>query len=171
MKNKKRLDNNMVPDSARPSNAMSEKKRKAVESTATFGLILVAVSLAAPFTDLMNFQYIKIFKWIYAPGALIFTIARIVGANDPGDSKNIKRLRRLEFWAGIAFCIGAFFWFYNEETYKAFLMMNAGALVYLRETIMFSLVGALIQVIASWLIYFRQKKELRSSDNSHDSKK
>ena len=141
--------------------AAVEKRRKTIESSATFGLILVAVALAAPFTDLTNFEYIRIFKWIYAPGALLFTIARIVGANDPADSLRVKRLRRLECWAGIALCVGAFFWFYNEGRFEDVLKVGSGALTYLHETIIFSLVGALIQVIASWMIYYRQKKELK----------
>lgn len=135
------------------------RSRKAIEATATFGLILVAVGLAAPFTDLTNSDYIRFFKWIYAPGALIFTIARIVGSTDPSESMRVRRLRRLEFWAGVAFCIGVFFWFYNEHRYADLLAMGAGAMVYLRETVYFSLAGALIQVIAVAALGRQLKKE------------
>lgn len=135
------------------------KSRKALEGMATFGLIIVAVSLAAPFTDLTNSDYIRIFKWIYAPGALIFTVARIAGSTDPSESMRIRRLRRLEFWAGVALCIGAFFWFYNEHRYAELLSVGAGAMVYLRETVYFSLAGALIQIIASLALSRRLKKE------------
>lgn len=138
------------------------KSRKAIESAATFGLILVAVGLAAPFTDLTNTDYIRFFKWIYTPGALIFTIARIIGSSDPDDSMRIRRLRRLEFWAGVSFCIGAFFWFYNEHRFAAFLPSGAGAMTYLRETVYFSLAGALIQVIAVAAIGRRLKKEQKN---------
>lgn len=137
----------------------SRKVSKAIEGAATFGLILVAVGLAAPFTDLTNSEYIKFFKWIYAPGAFIFTIARIVGSTDPAESMRIRRLRRLEFWAGVAFCIGVFFWFYNEHRYADLLAMGAGAMVYLRETVYFTLAGALIQVIAVAALSRRLKKE------------
>lgn len=140
---------------------LNEKRRKQIEGAATFGLILVALGLAAPFTNLMNYDYVKVFKWIYGAGALIFVIARIMGANDPGDSSRVRRLRRIECWAGIALCIGTFFWFYNEGRYGQFLQHNGGVLTCLRETIVFSLVGALIQVMASWMIYYRQKKELK----------
>lgn len=135
------------------------KSRKAIESTAAFGLILVAVGLAAPFTDLTNGDYIRFFKWIYAPGALIFTIARIVGSTDPDESLRLRRLRRMEFWAGIAFCIGAFFWFYNEHHYASLLPFGVGAMLYLRDTVYFSLAGALIQVISVFAISRRIKKE------------
>ena len=159
MKNKKYSKSVECKKESKP---FSEKKRKAIESTATFGLILVALGLAAPFTNLLNYEFVKIFKWIYAAGALIFVIARIVGATDPQDSIRIRRLRRMECWAGIALCIGAFFWFYNEGVYGANLSIGAGVLRCLRETIVFSLVGALIQVMASWMIYYRQKKELKN---------
>lgn len=136
-----------------------KKARKAIEGTAAFALILIAVGLVGPFTDLTNTDYIRFFKWIYAPGALIFTIARIVGSNDPDESMRLRRLRRLEFWAGVAFCAGAFFWFYNEYHYGAMLVDGVGAMTYLRDTIYFSLSGALIQIMAVFMIGRRMKKE------------
>lgn len=137
----------------------TEKSRKAFEGTAALGLILIAVGLAAPFTDLLNSDYIRFFKWIYSPGALIYTIARIVGSTDPEESLRMRRLRRMEFWAGVAFCIGAFFWFYNEHRYEALLSLGTGAMTYLRETVYFSLAGAVIQVIAIAALARQQKKE------------
>ena len=134
-----------------------EKRRKAAEGIATFGLLLVAVALVAPFADLTSTAALKIYKWIFAAGAVVFTTARTVGVNDPDESTRLRRLRRLEFWAGMAFVVGGAFWFYNESRFAD--VPTAGALAILRETILFSLVGALIQVIASWMIYAREKKE------------
>lgn len=154
--------------SADPKGAAASKSRsrKAVEGTATFALILVAVGLAAPFTDLTNASYLRIFKWIYGAGALIFTIARIVGSTDPADSMRVRRLRRMEFWAGVALCIGTFFWFYNEHRYADYLAWDSGTTACLRETIYFTLVGAIIQILASVSIVRRQKKEAASKDNA-----
>lgn len=139
----------------------NKKSRKAVEAAATFGLILIAVGLAAPFTNLTDSDYVRFFKWIYAPGALIFTVARIVGSTDPDESMRLRRLRRLEFWAGVSFCIGVFFWFYNENRYADLLSMASGTMTVLRETIYFTLVGAIIQVLAVMFIGRRLKKEGR----------
>lgn len=133
--------------------------RKAVERSAVFGLILIAVGLFAPFTNLDSVAYIRIFKWIYAAGALIFTVARIVGSTNPADSLNLRRLRRLEFWAGVAFCIGAFFWFYNEDKFKFYLDMGMGSLACLRDTVYFTLAGGAIQIMAVILLGRRMKKE------------
>lgn len=135
------------------------KSRKAIEASATFGLILIAVGLAGPFTDLTNADYIRFFRWIYSPGAFIFTVARIVGSTDPDESMRLRRLRRLEFWAGVSFCIGVFFWFYNEDRYSEFLSLASGTMTVLRETIYFTLVGAIIQVLAVIFIGRRMKKE------------
>lgn len=137
----------------------AKRSRKAIERTATFGLILIAVGLAAPFTDLTNADYVRFFKWIYSPGAFIFTVARIIGSTDPDESMRLRRLRRLEFWAGVSFCIGVFFWFYNEGRYAEFLSMAAGTVTVLRETIYFTLVGAIIQILAVIFIGRRMKKE------------
>lgn len=137
------------------------RRRKIVEAVATFGLILVAVGLAAPFVDMTDTAYLSMFKWVYAPGALLFTVARVCDRPDPSEDMRVRRLRRMEFWAGVAFCIGAFFWFYNDDRYSRFLLSGVGALTYLRETILFSLVGAFLQLIASWMISYRLGKNRR----------
>lgn len=132
-----------------------EKRRKLVENTATFGLLLICVALIAPFCVSGNLDALSAFKWVYAAGALIFIVARVVNVNDPADSSRLRRLRRMEFWAGVAFVLAAAFWFYQERHLGEF----AGILAVMRDTIMFTLAGAVIQVIASWLIFARSKKE------------
>lgn len=126
-----------------------------MESAATFGLLLVCVALVAPFAGFGEMKILSIFKWVYSAGALIYTIARVVNVNDPADSIRLRRLRRLEFWAGMAFIMAAAFWFYEERHLGPF----AGPLAVMRNTIMFTLAGAAIQVIASWMIVSRTKKE------------
>ncbi len=137
-----------------------EKRRKLVESTATFGLLLICVALVSPFMNPEKIDFLKIFKWVFSAGALIYTVARVVNVNDPSDSSRMRRLRRMEFWAGATFIVGAACWFYNE----GHLGPYAGVLAVLRDTIMFTLVGALIQIIASWMIVSRAKKEQNKAD-------
>ncbi|MDE6811333.1 MAG: hypothetical protein K2J15_03185 [Muribaculaceae bacterium] len=147
-----------------------ESRRKKMEGTATFGLLLVAVAMLGPFMTGIgeNFRWMPVFKWIYAAGALIYTFARLVSVNDPEDSLRLRRLRRLEFWAGMAFCIGAFFWFYNERKFEDFPFV--GPLTILRDVVAFSLAGAVIQVVASWMISFRQQKELKAREEGNKNK-
>lgn len=132
-----------------------EKRRKMVESTATFGLLLVCIALVAPFAGFGNMEILSAFKWVYSAGALIYTVARMVNVNDPADSMRLRRLRRLEFWAGMAFIMATAFWFYEEKHLGAY----SGPLAVMRNTIMFTLAGAAIQVIASWMIVSCTKKE------------
>lgn len=148
--------------SAKLSGAELEKRRKQVEGTATFGLILICVALVAPFTSPANVEYLKVFKWIYGSGALIYLVARLVDISDPMDSPRLKRLRRMEFWAGVSFGLATAFWFIGEHRFHN--DPYVGALAVLQNTIMFTLIGALIQIVASWLIYSQTKKELRGKD-------
>lgn len=132
-----------------------ERLRRKVEATSTMGLILLAVGLVGPFANLDNTTLTEVLKWVFTAGALIYTVARMVNVNDPGDSVRLRRLRRMEMWAGFAFCVAAFFWFYNSHRFAGFSFSAA----VMNDTIMFTLAGALIQIIASWMISFRMKKE------------
>lgn len=143
---------------SKPTGKSLEKRRRAVESTATFGLLLVAAALVVPFANLTDSAFVSAFKWVYAAGALIYTVARCVDVTDPGESKRLKRLRRMEAWAGFAFCIGAAFWFYNAHRYGE---QFGYTLTILRDTITFTLVGAAIQIIGAWMIYSRTRREAK----------
>lgn len=134
-----------------------EKRRKKVESVAAFGLILIFVALVSPFTKPASPEYISVFRWIYGAGALLYLIARITDISDPQESMRLRRLRRMEFWAGVSFGLATAFWFIGEHRFGPY----GGALAILQNTILFTLVGALIQIIASWLIYSQTKKENR----------
>lgn len=156
-----------------------EKRRRKMEGVATFGLLLVAAALLAPFATFLSsgnivyshdqFNWLSVYKWIYAAGALIFTFARMVNVSDPDESLRIKRIRRLEFWAGMAFCIGAFFWFYNEQRFEA--MAFVAPMAILRDTVVFSLAGAMIQIISSWMLVWRRQKEAKESAAKGNGKK
>lgn len=134
-----------------------EKRRKIVEAASSFGLLLICAALVAPFINPSDMDLPKAFKWVYSAGALVFIVARVVNVNGPGDSMRLRRLRRMEFWAGVAFVLAAAFWFYSE----AHLGLYAGVLAVMKNTIMFTLAGALIQIISSWMIVSRAKKELK----------
>ncbi len=132
--------------------------KKYIENCATFGLLLICAGMAGPLLNMLTATP-PLYMWIYAAGALIFTVARLVGAADRTGSLRMRRLRRLEFWAGMAFCIASGLWFYNSQRLGAY----GGSLAIIRPTVVFTLAGAAIQVIASWLIYSQRKKEETSS--------
>lgn len=139
--------------------ASLEKRRKYVESGATLGLLLVLAAMIAPFLEGLAGHTLMWAKWVYAFGALLYTAARVVDVNAPGDSLRLRRLRRLEFWAGMCFIVGAAFWFYKERYFSGQI---AGPLAVMRQTVAFTMAGAVIQIIASWMIAFRMKKETKA---------
>lgn len=128
---------------------------KIAENVASAGLLLLAVALLVPLFNMFDMELISGCKWVYAAGALIYTGARVAGARSFKGSPRMRRLHRMEFWGGVAFILAAAFWFYQEDR----ALPYTGALSILNETIVFSLVGAAIQVIASWMIYFVGRKE------------
>ncbi len=146
--------------SAQASGSMEtlEKKRKYVEFGATIGLLLVLAAMIAPFLEGWIGKTEMLAKWVYAAGALIYTTARVINVNAPGDSLRLRRLRRLEFWAGMCFIVGAAFWFYKLQYYTG---LFAGPLAIMRQTVAFTMAGAVIQIVASWMIAFQMKKEYR----------
>lgn len=126
-----------------------------MEGTATFGLLLICAALVAPFAGASTVDAMGVFEWVYASGALIYCIARLFAMGDPEDSLRIKRLRRMEFWGGMCFAVGSGSWFYSS----VHLGENAGVLALLKDTVMFTLAGAVVQIISSWLIVSQTKKE------------
>ena len=137
-------------------NASLEKRRRYVEVAASVGLLLVLAAMMAPFLGGLLGNSMVWAKWVYAGGALVYTVARVVNVNAPGDSLRLRRLRRLEFWAGMCFVIGAAFWFYKLQYYSGFF---AGPLAVMRQTVAFTMAGAVLQIVASWMIAARMKKE------------
>ncbi len=119
-------------------------------------MLLVLLAMMAPFLEGFIGHSMMWAKWVYACGALVYTVARVVNVNAPSDSLRLRRLRRLEFWAGMCFIVGAAFWFYKLQYYSGFF---AGPIAVMRQTVAFTMAGAVIQIVASWMIAYRMKKE------------
>ena len=71
------------------------KRRRQMEAGAVFGLLLVAVGLVGPFASQFDMNALSVYKWIFAAGALIFTVARAVGAADRSPSSATQSSLRL----------------------------------------------------------------------------
>ena len=135
-----------------------EKLRRRMEALSTFGLILIAAGLVAPFAAVDNTLMAVVCRWVFAAGALVYTVARMVNINDPADSMRLRRLRRMEMWAGFCFVVAAGFWFYNAHRFAGIVF----SLPVMNNTIVFTLAGAVIQVVASWMISAQAKKEKKN---------
>lgn len=135
------------------------RRKKLAETLASIGMILIAMTMLVTLVNLDNRAIIDICKYVFAVGVLVFTGARTINVSPEGESIKLRRIRRMEFWSGVCFLVAAFFWFYNET--KSVSADNLAVTVsLLRDTIVFTIAGAVIQVIASWFIYYREKKEL-----------
>lgn len=154
---KKSKDQHIV--SVKPLSATRRRMLKMSENVAAIGMLLILGGVMVPLFNLAGPQSLTPFKWIYAAGALLFAAARAVGSTNPNESLHLRRLRRMEFWSGVCFIIGAAFWFYQQQH----LGPGAGPLAVIHDTILFTLSGAAVQIIAVWLIYARQKKENTTS--------
>lgn len=137
-----------------------ENRRKYVETAASVGLLLVLVAMMVPFFPSLPHVFVTIARWVYSAGALTYTIARVINVNAASDSLRLRRLRRLEFWAGMCFIVGAAFWFYKQEHYSGIMV---GPLAVMQQTVAFTMAGAVIQIIAGWMISHRMKKESQES--------
>lgn len=133
-----------------------EKKRKYVELGAAMGLLLVLAAMLAPFIGWRIGVDLMWARWVYAAGALTYTVARVVDVNAKGDSLRLRRLRRIEFWAGMCFIVAGAFWFYKLQYYSFF---SAGPLAVMQQTVAFTMAGAVLQIVAGWMISARMKKE------------
>lgn len=121
------------------------------------GMLLIVAGMFLPLLNLLSVSGLPTFKWVFAAGALMFWGARCVDVSSSEESVRLRRLRRMEFWAGACFGVAAFFWFYNENKYID--IMYAGPLTILKDTILFALAGAVLQLVSVWMIYYRQKKD------------
>lgn len=135
-----------------------EHKRRQMEALSTVGLLLVAAGLVAPFAAADSQLTITVSRWVYSAGAVIYTVARMVNVNAPSDSVRMRRLRRMEMWAGFCFIVAAAFWFYNSHRFAGIIF----SLPVMNNTIVFTLAGAMIQVVASWMISAQGKKEKKN---------
>lgn len=148
-------------NTAQPAADTHASRRKWAETCASVGMLLIATGMFLPLLNLTSIEQLPLFKWVFAAGALLYWGARCVNVAPPGESLRIRRLRRMEFWAGACFGVATFFWFYNEHKYGG--IATTGPLTILKDTILFALAGAVLQVVTAWMIYFRQKKEARQA--------
>ncbi len=137
------------------------RRRKIADFVGGGGMILIAVGMLIPLFNLYDGSILPVCKWVFTIGALMFTASKCIKTLPSSASFRLKRLKRLEFWAGICFVIAAGFWFYNQE--KLGNSPYAGSLAIIHDTILFTLSGAVLQLVAAWMIYFREKKEARET--------
>lgn len=101
---------------------------------AVAGLIFVVVATAMPLLHVVGAWV----KWLYGAGAIAVTVGRAFNQPPKEAPLRVRRLYRMEVWAGLMFCAGTFFMFYQ----------GAGRMDYMA----FTLAGGMIEVYASLMI-------------------
>lgn len=116
------------------------------ENRTSLSNVLVAIGLlimlAMAVLPLLNIQF-KWLRWVFAVGAVIVLVARILGMYN-GPSLRIKRLHRILITSALLFCASALMMFisYGPTDWIAFLVA-----------------GLFMQLYASWMIDRENKKD------------
>lgn len=102
------------------------------------GLLFMAVTALLP----LLYIYKSWMRWVFAAGALIVLVGRILGAYN-GPNLRIKRLHRILISSGILYCASALMMFisYRPNDWLGFL-----------------LAGIVVQIYASWMIGREEEK-------------
>lgn len=113
------------------------------------GLLLIVAGTALPLIRLDGI----LFRYIYSAGAIIALGARIAAPAYKGTIIRVIRLGRIEMWSCIAFCIAAFFMWYQPNT--------------ARDWLAFTLAGGALQIYTSLMIPATLRKEQKSRGTNH----
>ena len=119
--------------------ATREQKTQISNIMVVIGLFIMAVMALLPLLNI-NLEWMR---WVFAAGALIVLVARILG-NYNGPSLRIQRLHRILISSGILYCASALMMFISRGT---------------NDWIAFLLAGIVIQLYASWMIEREEKND------------
>lgn len=118
---------------SKTTNNMAKQPSAFILLMITISMLLIVAGTVLP---LFNTSGI-LFKYIYATGALLLLIGRLLTPYK-GDDLRVKRLYRIETWSAIFFCVAVFFMFYE----------GAGR----TDWLAFTLAGGIIQIYTSIMI-------------------
>ena len=118
---------------SKTTNNMAKQPSAFILLMITISMLLIVAGTVLP---LFNTGGI-LFKYIYATGALLLLIGRLLTPYK-GDDLRVKRLYRIETWSAIFFCVAVFFMFYE----------GAGR----TDWLAFTLAGGIIQIYTSIMI-------------------
>ena len=113
----------------------------------TVGLLCIGVATLIPILH-GSFAF-EWFRYLYAAGAVMVVVGRLFSPYT-GKHTRMKRLRRMESWSSIIFCVAAFFLFYDNGNN--------------RDWLAFTMAGAAVQIIATILMTRVAAKELKKKD-------
>ncbi len=74
------------------------------------GMLLLLVAAVLPILRLGGND---VWRWLFAAGAVVVLICRIIQPKD-APTMRARRLKKMEFWSGVVWAVGAFFVFYPK---------------------------------------------------------
>ena len=78
------------------------------------GMLLLLVAAVLPIVRLGGSGGSDdVWRWLFAAGAAVVLICRIVQPKD-APTVRARRLKKMEFWSGVVWAVGAFFVFYPK---------------------------------------------------------
>lgn len=118
-----------------------QKKEEILNIVLSVSMIIIATVAILP---LLKIQWTGL-PYLFAVGAVGTFVVRLLSPQYKGDSLRIKRLFRLETVSSICYMLSAFFMFYpySEQT----------------DWLAFLTAGAVLQVYASFMISYLEKKQ------------
>ena len=118
---------------------MTQEKRTSISNIlVTIGLLIMLIMAILPLLNI-NHEWMR---WTFAAGAAIVLVARMLGL-DTGAPLRIKRLHMILVFSGLLYCVSASMMFIFQGT---------------NNWIAFLLAGLVVQIYASWMIDYENKK-------------
>ena len=121
---------------------MTQKNRTNLSNILVFlGLLMMAVMAVTPLLVNHNIN-MELMRWIFTGGAFLVLIGRLVNLYR-GSSLRLKRLHVILIFSALLYCASASIMFIYQGT---------------NNWIAFLLAGLLVQLYASWMIEYEEKK-------------
>ncbi len=134
------------------SSSSSSSREQVTLWGANIGMLCLLIAGAMP---LFSLGPVAAWKWLYAIGAAIVLICRIVQPTEM-PTLRARRLRRMEFWSAVVWAVGVFFIFYK----------GAGP----TDWLAFFLAGGVLQAYASLAMPSALKAKDAASEGSRKRK-
>lgn len=123
-----------------------DKRNKALSWLLSLAMLMILIAAALPIIGMSMHHFYDWWwaKYIYAAGAALAFIVRLLIKHDDSQPMRIKRLHRMENVSAMCYCISAFFLFYS----------GSGATDWLG----FLTAGAALQAYSAFMIDYLEKK-------------
>lgn len=126
-------------------NKTTMTKNKILNTLTYGGYLLVAAGVVVPF---FTGPQDVVYKIIFSVGAALMLTGRLLMRENDKDLR-VKRLKRIQVWSALFFCVSAFFMWYSNNP---------------KDWLVFTLAGAMIQCYVSLVLPRAQRKAYEAEE-------